>query len=100
MYRENFISLNTLIFFVVFAYRTSKYIMYCRLESVKETNTSFQNRVKESIYVIVKLLKDWKHSLEYELFYRKIQILYIHITKRSVNFLNIFSSSVFVILSC
>ena len=48
-------SLNTLISYV--AYRIYKFKMYCRLESLKETDTGIQNHIKESLYVYIKFVK-------------------------------------------
>ena len=48
-------SLNTLISYV--AYRIYKYKMYCRKESLKETETGIQNHIKESLYGYSKVVK-------------------------------------------
>ena len=48
-------SLNTLISYV--AYRIYKYKMYCRLESLNETDVCIQIHIKESIYGYSKVVK-------------------------------------------
>ena len=66
-------SLNTLISYV--AYRIYKYKMYCRLESLKETDTGIQNHIKESLYGYSKVVKRLNTLIDYKLFNRIAQIL-------------------------
>ena len=70
---KNCTSLNTLIFYI--AYRIYKYKMYCRLESLKETDTGIQNHIKESLYGESKFVKRLNTLIDYKLFYRIAQIL-------------------------
>ena len=66
-------SLNTLISYVV--YRIYIYKMYCRLESLKETDTGIQNHIKESLYGYSKVIKRLNTLIDYKLFNRIAQIL-------------------------
>ena len=66
-------SLNTLISYV--AYRIYKHKMYCRLESLKETDTGIQNHIKESLYGYSKVVKRLNTLIDYKLFNRIAQIL-------------------------
>ena len=67
-------SLNTLISYI--AYRIYKYKMYCRLESLKETDTGIQNHIKESLYGYSKVVKRLNTLIDYKLFNTIAQIYY------------------------
>ena len=47
--------------------------MYCRLESLKETDTGIQNHIKESLYGYSKIDKRLNTLIDYKLFNRKAQ---------------------------
>ena len=49
--------------------------MYCRLESLKETDTGIQNHIKESLYGNSKVDKRFNTLIDYTLFNRIAQIL-------------------------
>ena len=68
-------SLNTLISYV--AYKIYKYKMYCRQESLKETDIGIQNHMKESLYGYSKVVKRLNTLIDYTLFNRIAQILYM-----------------------
>ena len=49
--------------------------MYCRLESLKQTDTGIQNHIKESLYGYTKVVKRLNTLIDYKLFTRIAQIL-------------------------
>ena len=64
---------NTLLSYV--AYRIYKYKMYCRLESLKETDYGIQNHIKESLDGYCKVVKRLNTLIECKMFTRIPQIL-------------------------